>query len=84
MNLFVFSVYDSKVEAFMNPFFMNSKGEAIRAFSDTVADSKHPFAKHPADYTLFCLGTFDNSTGEFDRLSTPQSLGLAIEFIANC
>lgn len=80
--LHIFTVWDSKVEAFMTPFFMRSKGEAIRAFSATVNDSNHAFSKHPADYALFYLGTFSDDTSAFTTVLPPVSLGLAIEFVS--
>ena len=81
MLLNVYVLFDSKVEAFMQPFFLHSKGEAIRAFSDLANDVKTQVGKYPADFTLFHLGTFDSVDAKFDLLATPMSLGLAIEFV---
>lgn len=77
----VFSVYDSKVEAYIQPFFMQSRGQAIRAFGDTAMDSSTNVGKHPADFTLFELGEFDDATARFDMHNTPVSLGVAVELI---
>lgn len=82
MVLHIFTVWDSKAEAFMTPFFMQSKGAALRAFSDVVNDSGHAFNKHPADYALFYLGTFSDDTSVFKTVTPPVSLGLAIEFVS--
>lgn len=79
MILKIFSVYDCKVEAYMSPFFMQSRGQAIRAFGDTVKDTSSQFSKHPADFTLFELGTYDDSSASFDLHVTPINLGVAIE-----
>ena len=81
MILKVFSVYDSKVEAYMTPFFMHSKGQAIRSFMDTIADSNTQFAKHPEDFTLFLLGDYDDQTGKFVMSATPMSCGTAVELL---
>lgn len=80
MILVIYSVYDSKVGAYLQPFFMRSRGEASRAFTEAVADSNSPFCKHPDDFVLFELGTFDDSTGLFDMFSAPCSLGTALQF----
>jgi len=77
----LFAIYDSKAESFTNPVYLNSTGLAVRTFSDSVQDPESQFAKHPADYTLFELGTYDDQTAEFKLLSTPKSLFIAIEFI---
>lgn len=80
MLLKVFTVYDSKVEAYVKPFFLRSRGEAIRTFTDAVNDPKCEFCLHPGDYTLFELGDFHQGSGSFALHSTPISLGVAVEF----
>lgn len=77
----MYSVYDSKAEAFLPPFFMLSRGSAIRDFSDAVNDASHVFFKHREDYTLFELGSFDDSSAAFALSLTPTSLGVGIEFV---
>lgn len=79
MNLKVFSVYDSKTEAYMTPFFMRSKGEAIRGFADVVNDGQSTMCKYPHDYTLFEIGEWDDTTARLEPHATPISLGVAIE-----
>jgi len=81
MLMRVYTVYDSKTEAYMPPFFQPAKGAALRLFSDSVNDVNHTFNKHPSDFTLFELGTYDDSTAQFVTHSTPISLGLALEFV---
>lgn len=76
----VFAVFDSKVEAFGMPLFMHNKAEAIRAFIDQVNDQKSLMSKHPEDFTLFHIGEYESSSGLMVPLTTPLSLGLAIEF----
>lgn len=59
----VYSVRDAKVEAFLQPFFSPTMGAAIRSLSEAVNDPKHEFSRHAADYSLYALGEFDDSTG---------------------
>jgi len=77
----IFSIYDSKIEAYLPPFFMQTKAASIRAITDTMQDQQHPFSKHPEDYTLFFLGTYDDNNSKFDIEITPQSLAVMIELI---
>lgn len=77
----IFTVYDSKVEAYMAPFFMVSSGQAIRSFVDTAADASSQLGKHPEDFTLFELGTYDDLSATFTLYSSPKSLGVALELI---
>lgn len=81
MILQIFSVYDSKVEAYIAPFYGLTIGSALRDFEVQCNDAASNFNRHPEDYTIFHLGSFEMSTGKFEILPTPHSLGLAITFI---
>lgn len=63
--MFIVSVRDSAVEAFMNPFVVPATGAAVRSFKDEVnrKDAGNAMNKHPDDYELYVLGTFDERTG---------------------
>lgn len=76
-----YTVYDSKVQAYMSPFMAQNAGHATRMFADAVADEKSVLNKHPEDYTLFEIGSWDDQTAKFESLATPKSLGLALEFV---
>ena len=77
----VFSVYDSKVEAYHVPFFAPTVGAAIRMFADAVGDSGSQFAKHAEDYTLFLIGEYDDQHARLEPVAALQSLGCALEFV---
>jgi len=79
----IFAVYDSKVGAYMAPFFMSSRGQAIRAFCDTAEDPNSQLGKHPEDFTLFHLGEYDDQSASFSIGSTPISLGVALELLGS-
>lgn len=80
MKLKVYTVYDSKVGAYLQPFFMQSRGQAIRAFSDSVNDTSTQFYKHAEDFTLFEIGEYDDEKGAFSQEGAHVSLGVAQEF----
>lgn len=77
MIMKMYSVYDSKAVAFLPPFFMHTDNVAKRTFSDCANDVNHMFSKHPEDYTLFCLGTFDDSNAVITVAKQADNLGLA-------
>lgn len=77
----MFSVYDSKTAAYLPPFFMQTKGQALRAIGDCANDREHTFHKHPEDYTLFYLGTYDDVSSKFEIEATPIALGVCLEFL---
>lgn len=62
-TLLVCAIMDSKVGAFSPPMYFRSKGEAVRAFLDALSDTSTTLSKHPRDYQLFLLGTFDDQSG---------------------
>lgn len=61
MILKVFAVRDTKAQAFLQPFYSPSVGSALRAFTDAVNDPQCPFNKHPEDYLLYEIGSYDDS-----------------------
>lgn len=80
MKTKAFSVYDSKAEAFMPPFFMQTVGAAVRAFSDLSNDPNTMVNRHPSDYVLYEIGSFDDDGGTFENLQHVH-LGLAADFV---
>lgn len=77
----MFSIYDSKAEAYLQPFFMVTKGQAIRALTDILSDPAHQFSKYSADFTLFELGEYNDSNATFSILPSPLSMGVILEFV---
>ena len=76
----VFVVFDSKMKSHLLPFFLPQEGMAERTFKDFVNDENHQFGKHPEDYTLICLGEFDEAKAQFNFLDIPKVLGTGIKF----
>lgn len=76
----IYSIYDSKAEAYLQPFFMIAKGSALRAITDLANDPSHAFCKHAEDYSLFELGSFDDGKAFFQLHDAPVSMGVLIEF----
>lgn len=76
----VFTVFDSKVDVFLPPFFCRTIGEAARIMMNMCSDKNHDFYKYRTDYVLFELGTYDDSRGAFENLVAPKSLCLLSEY----
>jgi len=77
----VFAIYDDKAEAYLSPFLMQTRGQAIRAFSDSVSDPKTNFNKHPQDFSLHEIATFNDSNAEYVMYDKRVNLGTAIDFM---
>lgn len=82
MKLRIFSIFDSKLDAFAAPFFMSTIGQATRAFTDEASNPQSSLSKHPEDYTLFELGEFDDQNAAFTLHPSPKSIGLALDFVS--
>lgn len=79
----MFTIHDSAAGAYLAPFFLHAEGMAIRTFTDCVNDEKHAFSRHPKDYTLMCLGQFDDNTGEITTHQQMKPLGNGLQFVQN-
>lgn len=73
--LHVFSVYDSKAGFFGVPFLQPSVGQAVRMMQDACADPNTTISRHPGDFTLFKLGTWDDTTARFELAGMPEHIG---------
>lgn len=60
MKLHAYCVYDRKGLIYNSPFFAVSDGSAARSFSDLANDMSTTVGRHPMDYVLFRVGTFDD------------------------
>ncbi len=78
MILQIFSVFDSKVEDFMTPFFSQTIKSGQRAIANLARETDHPLNTNGEDYTLFHIGQFDTESALITTQKTPVALGLAI------
>jgi len=76
----VFGIYDSKTDAFLPPFMMKTVGEAERALQTHINDPQHNFCRYAEDFTLFELGTWEDSNAKYTLHSTPHSVGMLLQY----
>jgi len=76
----IFTIHDSKAGAYLPPFILPREEMARRTFGDCINSPDHQFGNHPDDYTLFCLGVFDDEIAQY-QLDTPKSLGNGLEYV---
>lgn len=74
MQLELFTVLDVKAKVYLPPFTFRSRAEAVRAFSESAHDPKHMFGKHPEDFILFAVGTYDDNSGLPTALNAPEHI----------
>lgn len=85
MKTVIISIRDIVANAFSSPTFHQSKGSAIRAFSNEVnrADDQNMIYKHPSDYEMYALGTFDDQNATFELYAHPEQIALAKDYVIN-
>ncbi len=81
MKQMIYSVFDSKAEAFMTPFFAPTRGVALRSFQEAASTAGHEFHKHASDYQLFELGAFEDQGAVIEAHASPVPLCPAQEYL---
>lgn len=81
MIMQVYSIFDVAAGAYARPFFVQTDGQAMRAFGDLVKDTSNDVGKHPEDYTLFRIGSYNDSKGLLSG-ETPEALATGLEMVA--
>lgn len=73
----VFSIFDNAAKVYNKPFFLKNRYEAVRMFGDLVRDEQSMLSKHPQDFSLFHVGSFDDESAELINLKVPDRVMLA-------
>ena len=81
MKMNIYTVYDDAAKAYLTPFFLQNDSMSKRIFKDCSNDENHAFGRNPADYTLFHIGEFNDTTAEITYLSPYNNLGNAVEYV---
>lgn len=74
----IVAVRDTKADTYSRPFFVPTLGMAIRSFHDEVnrVDQNNELNKHPEDFNLYHLGTFEDEKGTFNGLDQPKQIAI--------
>lgn len=82
MKLNAYTIYDVASGIYMRPFFSQADGQAIRGFKDIACDADHEVGKHPEDYTLYRIGSFNDTTGEMKGDTVIEKLATGLEMVS--
>lgn len=80
MKTVLLAVRDQKSVSFTQPFTAATRGIALRSWTDQLNDPQHAdkeAAKHPEDFTLWYLGTYNDETASFELLERPEQIAVA-------
>lgn len=79
MKLYLFSVYDKVSKMYVDLFTSQTRESAQRSFNSVALNRGTMLAKFPQDFALYCLGEFDNSTGEVVGVPVPDLVQNSVE-----
>lgn len=76
MKQMVVAVRDSAADVFGRPYFVPTASMAIRSFSDEVnrESDDNPLYKHPSDFALYEIGSYEEEVGKLISLELPKLL----------
>lgn len=81
----VVCVKDTASDVFSQPQYVAHVNQALRGFTDQVNEKpvseQNLVARHPSDFFLFELGTFDDVTGKFSLLESPRQVARAADLV---
>lgn len=77
----IFTVYDVKAEAYLQPYFSSTTATAQRAFQAAANNVDHDFNRFAEDYTLFEIGEWIEHEGTIQMLEAKKPLGNALAYI---
>lgn len=63
MLLNAYTLYDAKALTYSPPFFTTAHGAAVRMVMDLASDHNTSVGRHPSDYTLYCVGHWNDALG---------------------
>lgn len=74
-------VRDSAANVYGTPIFVPSIGIAVRSFGDEVKrnDEKNQMNRHPEDFEMFHVGTYDDNTCAFEAIQ-PKSIARGVDY----
>lgn len=72
-----FTIYDSKVESSLVPFYARTRSAGLRQWHFNCNREDSDYHRYPGDYTLFELGTYEADTMEEKTHKTQINHGLA-------
>ena len=76
----LFTIWDSKAQAYAQPFCQTTNGLALRFLESLVNDPQTSLHKYPEDYTLFRIGRWDERNGSIEMDKAPVAIAKAQEY----
>jgi hypothetical protein len=81
MRLNMYSIYDRASGVYDRPWCAHSDEMAMRMFGDQATGADTYIGKHPEDFTLFRVGTWDDNKGQIVG-EAPEKVVNGVEIVA--
>lgn len=82
MKINAYVIFDAPAQIYNKPFYFLNDQIAERAMGDLINDASTDIANHPADFTLWNIGTYDDTTAQFESNDKPKLICRAHELAA--
>lgn len=79
----IYSIFDSKAGAFLQPWFAVNNALAFRNCEKAMRNPQSGFADFPADFTLFAIADYDDITGNIKPYEAKENLGNMLQFLSS-
>lgn len=81
MKLKIYAIFDQAAAAFLPPVTQPTEAMLVRSLRDLPEQNpKHAFVRHAEQYTVFCLGEFDEITGVISNIRQEAVVNLKVLF----
>lgn len=69
MKLRAYTIYDNKALIYHPPFYSSTDAQGMRHLSDLANDQQTSIGRHPADYSLYFVGEWDDQSAAFTPIT---------------
>lgn len=83
MLLNAYTLYDCKALTYSPPFYATAHGQAVRLTMDLANDLQTTVGRHPADFSLFCVGQWNDATGGLLPADNREHISDVLSLVAN-
>ena len=59
----LYALFDKAADLYSEPVPMLTDGLMVRTVTDMIAGGKHPVSMHPSDFSIVCVGEWNERTG---------------------
>lgn len=80
MKQLAFAIKDNKVGEFHSPFCVRHEKEARRLLEGLVVDNQSTIHNYPEDFSLYWVGEFDTTSGEYENGKGARFVCNAVEY----